>query len=110
MKKNTKQDIVIVWFKRDLRFTDHAPLYAAQQQSLPILLLYCFEPSVMNYDDSDVRHWRFIYQSLQDMQSKLSNLNAQLYIFHEEVISVFQKLTQKHTIKTIFSHQETGNK
>jgi deoxyribodipyrimidine photo-lyase len=110
VKKNTKQDIVIVWFKRDLRFTDHAPLYAAQQQSLPILLLYCFEPSVMNYDDSDVRHWRFIYQSLQDMQSKLSNLNAQLYIFHEEVISVFQKLTQKYNVTTIFSHQETGNK
>ena len=110
MKKNTKQDIVIVWFKRDLRFTDHAPLYAAQQQSLPILLLYCFEPSVMNYDDSDVRHWRFVYQSLQDMQSKLNNLNAQLYIFHEEVISVFQKLTQKYNVTTIFSHQETGNK
>ncbi len=110
MKKNTKQDIVIVWFKRDLRFTDHAPLYAAQQQSLPILLLYCFEPSVMNYDDSDVRHWRFIYQSLQDMQSKLSNLNAQLYIFYEEVITVFQKLAETYNITTIFSHQETGNK
>jgi len=110
VKKNTKQDIVIVWFKRDLRFTDHAPLYAAQQQSLPILLLYCFEPSVMNYDDSDVRHWRFIYQSLQDMQSKLSNLNAQLYIFYEEVITVFQKLAETYNITTIFSHQETGNK
>ena len=110
MENKQKQEIVLVWFKRDLRFTDHEPLYTAQQQSLPILLLYCFEPSVMNYDDSDVRQWRFVYQSLNDMQSKLDNLNAQLYIFHEEVISVFQKLTQKYNITTIFSHQETGNK
>ena len=51
-----KQEIAIVWFKRDLGLIDHEPLYFAQKQSLPVLLIYCFEPSVMKYDDSDVRH------------------------------------------------------
>jgi deoxyribodipyrimidine photo-lyase len=105
-----QQAINIVWFKRDLRFTDHAPLYTAQQQGLPILLLYFFEPSVMVHPDSDVRHWRFVYQSLQEMQSKLQNKNAQLYIFHNEVKVVLQALQQHYTIKTIFSHIEVGNK
>jgi hypothetical protein len=68
--KSEKQAIAIVWFKRDLRLTDHEPLALAEAQGLPILLVYCFEPSVMHNDDSDVRHWRFVYQSLQDMQSK----------------------------------------
>ena len=31
---------------------------------------YCFEPSVMNYPDSDVRHWRFVHQSLQEIRHK----------------------------------------
>ena len=110
MKENPKQEIAIVWFKRDLRFTDHAPLYYAQQQALPVLLIYCFEPSVMQYADSDVRHWRFIYQSLQEMQTKLVQVNAKLYIFHDEAISVFQQLTTAFNIKSIYSHQETGNK
>jgi len=105
-----KQEIVIVWFKRDLRFTDHAPLYEAQQQNLPVLLLYCFEPSVMSYDDSDVRHWRFVYQSLQDMQAKLKALNTQIYIFHQEVLTVLNQLTSCYTVRTIFSHEETGNR
>jgi deoxyribodipyrimidine photo-lyase len=26
----------------------------------------------MNYEDSDVRHWRFIYESVQDLQDKLN--------------------------------------
>jgi deoxyribodipyrimidine photo-lyase len=39
VEKQVKQDIVIVWFKRDLRFTDHAPLYFAQKQTLPILFI-----------------------------------------------------------------------
>jgi deoxyribodipyrimidine photo-lyase len=110
VKNNGKQEIVIVWFKRDLRFTDHEPLYYAQRQKLPILLLYCFEPSVMNFDDSAVRHWRFIYQSLQEMQSKLADLNTQIAIFHDEALSVYEEISKRYVIKTIFSHQEIGNK
>jgi deoxyribodipyrimidine photo-lyase len=32
----------------------------------------------MNYEDSDVRHWRFIYESVQDLQDKLKT-NSKLY-------------------------------
>ncbi len=104
-----KEEIVIVWFKRDLRFTDHAPLFHAQKQSLPILLVYCFEPSVMAYSDSDIRHWRFVHQSLMDMQSKLDSLQANLYIFHNEVDTVLTSIQSTFTIRTIYSHEEIGN-
>lgn len=83
-----KPEINIVWFKRDLRFTDHAPLYFAQKAAEPILFLYCFEPSVMAGPDSDVRHWRFVYQGLQNMQEKLTDVNSSLYIFQNEVLTV----------------------
>lgn len=105
-----KERINIVWFKRDLRFTDHEPLYLAQRENIPILLLYFFEPSVMAYPDSAIRHWRFVYESLMEMQTKLDDKNAQLYIFHNEVLEVFAELEKKYTINTIFSHQEIGNK
>jgi deoxyribodipyrimidine photo-lyase len=105
-----KPEIVVVWFKRDLRFTDHEALYQAQKQALPILLLYCFEPSVMAYHDSDVRHWRFVHQSLREMNEKLQELEAQLYLFHSEVLPVFTALQKQYHIRTIFSHQEVGNK
>jgi deoxyribodipyrimidine photo-lyase len=100
----------IVWLKRDLRFTDHEPLYAATQQSLPVLLIYFFEPSVMAYDDSDIRHWRFVYESLQEMQTKLVDKNTQIHIFHNEVQIVFNELVKLYDVKNIFSHQEVGNK
>jgi deoxyribodipyrimidine photo-lyase len=105
-----KKAINIVWFKRDLRFTDHEPLYLAQQEQLPVLLIYFFEPSVMNYDDSDERHWRFIYESIQEMQTKLSSVSSKIYFFHSEVQSVFNELNKIYDIKTVFSHQEIGNK
>ncbi|RAR70675.1 cryptochrome/deoxyribodipyrimidine photo-lyase family protein [Flavobacterium aciduliphilum] len=103
------KEINIVWFKRDLRFVDHEPLYLAQQDGIPVLLLYFFEPSVMSYVDADVRHWRFIYQSIQEMQQKLAAVGSQLYYFHNEVATVFEALVQNYTIKKVYSHQEIGN-
>ena len=105
-----KKSINIVWFKRDLRFVDHEPLFRASQENLPIVFLYIFEPSVMAYDDADERHWRFIYQSLQEMNSKLGPLGAKVHCFHKEALMVFEQLQTKYAIKNVFSHQEIGNK
>jgi deoxyribodipyrimidine photo-lyase len=109
-ENNTKQNINIVWLKRDLRFTDNEALYFAQKSDLPVLLIYCFEPSIMAYLDSDIRHWRFVYQSLMDMQFKLKDLQSEIYIFHQEVETVLKSIQESYKIQRIFSHQETGNK
>jgi deoxyribodipyrimidine photo-lyase len=105
-----KAAVNIVWFKRDLRFIDNEALYSAHISGLPLVLIYCFEPTVMNSPDSDVRHWRFIYESIQDLKAKLNKTNATLYFFHNEVQTVFSELVKKYEIKTVFSHQEIGNK
>ena len=60
--------------------------------------------------DSDVRHWRFVYQSLENMQSKLIDIKGTLHIFHNEVLTVFKEIEKIYCIKTIFSHEEIGNK
>lgn len=109
MISKEKQQINIVWFKRDLRFTDHEPLYFAQQSALPLLLIYIFEPSVMAYHDSDVRHWRFVYESLKEMNEKLKKHQAQIFIFHNEAQIVFETLIQHYAIHSIFSSEEIGN-
>ena len=105
-----KKAINIVWFKRDFRIIDNEALYSAHQSKTPLLLICFFEPSVMNYPDSDPRHWRFINQSIEDLNKKLKPSNAKIYFFHDEVKTVFSELIQKYEIKTVFSHQEIGNK
>ena len=104
-----KPAINIVWFKRDLRLSDHKPLQLAIESGLPIVLLYVFEPSLMNYGDSSDRHWRFIYQSLQQMQKVLEKYNAVINIIHSEAINAFQKINEHFSVSYIFSHEETGN-
>lgn len=103
-----KQKINIVWLKRDFRFHDNEVLSFASSSDLPFLLIYCFEPSLMKYGDSDLRHWRFVYESIQDMNQKLNGV-GQVYIISEEVEKVLSELSEFYEIKNVFSHRETGN-
>jgi deoxyribodipyrimidine photo-lyase len=105
----SKQTINIVWFKRDLRITDHEPLFYAKNEGIPILLVYIFEPTIMNYHDSDVRHWRFVYESIQDLNLKLKPFNTKIYWFHNEANVIFKLLFEKYYVTTVFSSQEIGN-
>ncbi|MCF8448109.1 MAG: deoxyribodipyrimidine photo-lyase, partial [Bacteroidia bacterium] len=104
-----KQEINVVWFKRDLRLKDHEPLFFAQESKLPTLLIYLFEPSVIAYHDSDTRHWRFVYESLMELNEKLKSYNTKIFIFNNEAEPVFNKLLEQFSIKTIFSSEEIGN-
>lgn len=102
--------IHIVWFKRDLRLSDHEPLQAAIAEGLPVLLLYFFEPSWMYSPDSYERHWRFVCESLDDLDARLAPLGIPLYRLHAEVLPVLDALREHVEIKAVFSHEETGNR
>lgn len=103
-----KPEINVVWFKRDLRLRDHEPLSKAINSGLPTLLIYVFEPSLMAAAESDARHCRFVWQSLEDMNKRLRSFHACVYSFHDEVEAVFFGLLKDFHIKQVFSYAETG--
>jgi deoxyribodipyrimidine photo-lyase len=102
------QSINIVWFKRDLRLHDHEPLVRAANLGGATLLLYIFEPSVMQHYDSDIRHQRFVYESLSDINNCLKINNLDVLICHNETDFVFEKLSENYHINTVFSYEEIG--
>ena len=108
MSNLKKQAINIVWFKRDLRFSDHTPLAKAVQSDLPCLLVYNFEPLLIEDPHYSLRHWRFVYQSLVDMNKQLKKYQTQVAIYNQEMISLFKTLNDEFEIKTVYSHQEIG--
>jgi len=103
-----KTDINIVWLKRDLRTSDHAPLSAAEKAGLPYLILFLFEPSLLARPDCSGRHITFQLQSLEDVNHRLSKANMQVHIACEEAVPVFEHLTEKYNVKNVLSYRESG--
>lgn len=112
MKVNS---INIVWFKRDLRLRDHSPLHDALAEGLPVMMLYVFEPSVWNDPHYSARHWRFVNESLGDLNRQLIELfpvqnPPQFTILNGEMIDIIRQIHEQIGINKIFSHEETGIK
>ncbi|MGR5095615.1 deoxyribodipyrimidine photo-lyase/cryptochrome family protein [Vibrio maritimus] len=102
------KNINVVWFKRDLRLTDHQPLNLALTNGAPTLLLYLFEPELLNDGHYDERHWRFVWQSLNDMNQQLKGCNTKVLILFSSAVKAFRKLDTKFGIENVFSYQEIG--
>jgi deoxyribodipyrimidine photo-lyase len=103
-----KQHINIVWLKRDLRLQDHLPFHLAEQEQLPYLIIFAFEPSVMDYPDTSLRHLQFQYQSIVQLNKKLSAFQKQVIIFQSEFVPILEEISKQFQIKTLFSYQESG--
>jgi deoxyribodipyrimidine photo-lyase len=98
----------LVWFKRDLRVQDHAPLAAAAQAG-PVLALHIVEPGLWAQPDASARHYAFLTDSLRDLDAALRALGGRLTLRTGEAVAVLRALHETHGLCAIHAHEETGN-
>ena len=60
----------VVWFKRDLRVWDHAPLAEAARLG-PVLCLYVLEPALWRQPDAARQHLGFVQENLKGTEVDL---------------------------------------
>ncbi|MEM8878685.1 MAG: FAD-binding domain-containing protein [Pseudomonadota bacterium] len=103
----------VVWFKRDLRVSDHRPLCAAvaasAEDGMPVLPLYMAEPGLWAQADTSGRHWAFIREGITELGDNLANLGQPLVIRIGEAVELLERLHHRHGITALWSHEETGN-
>ncbi len=103
-----KEQINIVWLKRDLRTQDHLPLQMAESASLPYIIIFIFEPKIITHSDTSLRHLQFQYHSIKKMNTILIQYNKNVEIFYAEAKEVFELIAMQYNINSVFSYQETG--
>jgi len=98
----------LVWFKRDLRVTDHSPLLAAAKRG-KVICLYIYEPDLISADDFSKRHLLFINDSLTELDRDLRRLGSRLLIRRGDAVDVISGLHAEAGFHCIRAHQETTN-
>lgn len=98
----------LVWFKRDLRWEDHAALaHAASHGS--VRCIYIVEPGFWQQPDMALGHFAFIAESLVDLDAQLRIMGGGLEVFTGEAIEILEHLWQTQPFTGLYSHEETGN-
>jgi deoxyribodipyrimidine photo-lyase len=98
----------VVWFKRDLRVHDHAPLVHAARRG-PLLCVYVLEPSLWAQPDSAWQHGQFLRESLRDLAHHLRHCGAELHLAVGEAPDILSQLHAHLGFDALVSHEETGN-
>ena len=104
----SRQPYGVVWFKRDLRVTDHAPLHTASERG-PVLCLYVIEPELWRQPDTAMQHYEFILESLRDLYAELRRIGSRLHLVTGEIVDVLNRLHATAPFDALYSHEETGN-
>ena len=98
----------IVWFKRDLRVIDHAPLAAACKAG-QVLPLFCWEPAVWAGDDYAKQHQAFALECLHELKAELLKFGLNLLVSPFGIIQTLNIIRTQLPIAKLYSHEETGN-
>ena len=97
----------LVWFKRDLRVRDHAPLAEAAHFGRA-LAVYLVEPAWLASPEFHPQHWRFVRRALAALQAALAARGLPLLVLVGEAVATLEALRRAHGISHLFSHEETG--
>lgn len=97
---------VLLWFKRDLRITDHPALALAGSRVLPV---YIIEPKYWALPDTSARHWAFTAEALDSLRAELAALGQPLIVRKGDAVAELARLCRRFKITRMVSHEETGN-
>jgi deoxyribodipyrimidine photo-lyase len=98
----------IVWFKRDLRLHDHAPLTAALANG-PVMPLYILEPELWQQPDMSGRQFGFLQECVEELARDLAARGQPLVIHIGDAAAILADLCAAHGVQRIHAHQETWN-
>jgi len=101
--------ITLLWYKRDLRVSDHPALRRAAELGAPVLPLYVVEPEYWALEDTSARQWAFCSESLVELREGLAALGAPLVVRTGDVVEIFARAREQFGVTRIVSHEETGN-
>ena len=96
--------VQVVWFKRDLRVVDHAPLWHAVATGGPVLCLYVVEPDLWAQPDASARQWAFVRESLIELRRDLEAIGGSLVVRTGDVVTLLDRLHRQAGIDGLWSH------
>ncbi len=98
----------LIWFKRDLRMHDHAPLAQAALHE-QCVGLYVIEPKWLTSPEFDAQHLDFVLQCLAPLRASLAKRSLPLLVRVGSALTVLTQLRSEFAFTHLLSHEETGS-
>lgn len=102
-----KKEVVVFWFRRDLRLEDNSALYSALQEEFPVLSLFIFDEDILNQlPNRRDKRVVFIHQSLEKIWAEFKRYNSSLLVKLGNLKDIFSQLSSDYSIKAVYTNHD----
>ncbi|KAG4995837.1 hypothetical protein JHK82_026657 [Glycine max] len=104
----------VVWFRNDLRLLDNECLTAANNDSLSVLPVYCFDPSdygksASGFDKTGPYRAAFLIDSVSDLRRSLQARGSDLVVRVGKPETVLVELAKAVGADAVYAHREVSH-
>ncbi|MGN6645461.1 MAG: deoxyribodipyrimidine photo-lyase, partial [Cytophaga sp.] len=105
--KSTLENVVLFWFRRDLRLEDNHGLYKALTSGYPVVPVFIFDREILDQleDPADARV-EFIHKTLTELKSALQSFNSDIRILHGTPLQAFAILLKEYRVQAIYTNTD----
>lgn len=100
------QKVNVFWFRRDLRLMDNTALNKALAGNLPVLPIFIFDTSILEFLDKNDARVNFIYNCLTKIDEQLKKQHSSLCILKGKPMEVWEQLFKDYQIHAIYTNKD----
>lgn len=102
-----REEIVVFWFRRDLRLEDNVALYHALQSQYKVLPIFIFDKDVLEQFPNPLdKRLGYIHKAIVNIDDQLKSLDRGVLCLYDTVLEAFNKLHDQYIIKAVYANED----
>jgi deoxyribodipyrimidine photo-lyase len=102
-----KNQLSVIWFRRDLRLSDNAGLYHALKCGAKVLPLFIFDSHILDdlQNKTDARV-QFIHHTVANLKAELEALGSTLLVKHGTPMEVWKAILKDYQLHSVYTNRD----
>jgi deoxyribodipyrimidine photo-lyase len=102
----TPESTALVWFRRDLRTSDHAALSRALQQHARVYCVFVFDSTILEPLPRRDRRVEFILRAVEEVDSSLRSMGGGLIVRHGNPLDEIPQLAVELGVSAVYVNRD----
>ena len=101
-----RDNLVIFWFRIDLRLKDNAGLFHALNENNKVLPIFIYDKNTLDKLNKSDHRLDFIEDSLKKLNDLLKKNDKSISIYYGKPVKVFSELIKKYNVSKVYSNKD----
>jgi deoxyribodipyrimidine photo-lyase len=102
-----KKEVVVFWFRRDLRLSDNAGLFKALSSGYPVIPIFIFDREILKELPADDARLSWIHNRVEILDNTLkADYRSGIAMYFGTPLEIFKRLTGLWKIRAVFTNRD----